>query len=52
MYEIWRYENTCITFSYSNMKMLSEIEKHEDNSVCREFIIHPDGVISGAGIKK
>ena len=26
----------------------SEIEKTEDNSVCREFIIHPDGTISGS----
>lgn len=48
VYEIWRCENTCITFSYSNMKMLSEVEKHEDDSVCREFIIHPDGVVSGS----
>ncbi len=48
VYEIWKYKDTLITFSYSNMKMLSEIEKAEDNSVCREFIIHPDGTISGS----
>ena len=48
VYEIWKYKDILITFSYSNMKMLSEIEKTEDNSVCREFIIHPDGTISGS----
>ena len=48
VYEIWKYKDTLITFSYSNMKMLSEIEKTEDDSVCREFILHPDGTISGS----
>lgn len=48
VYEIWKYKNTLITFSYSNMKMLSEVEKTEDDHVCREFIIHPDGTISGS----
>ena len=48
VYEIWKYNDTFITFSYSNMKMLTEVEKIEDNRVCREFIIHPDGTISGS----
>lgn len=48
VYEIWKYNDTYITFSYSNMKMLSEVEKIEDNAVCREFIIHPDGTIAGS----
>ena len=30
------------------MKMLSEIEKDENDLVCREFIIHPNGTISGS----
>lgn len=48
VYEIWKYNGTFITFSHSNMKMLSEIEKDENDSVCREFIIHPNGTISGS----
>lgn len=48
VYEIWKYNDTYITFSYSNMKMLSEVEKIEDDAVCREFIIHPDGTIAGS----
>lgn len=48
VYEIWKYKDTLITFSYSNMKMLSEVEMVEDDSVCREFIIHPDGTITGS----
>ena len=48
VYEIWKYNGTFITFSHSNMKMLSEIEIDENDSVCREFIIHPNGTISGS----
>lgn len=48
VYEIWNYNGINITFSYSNMNMLSDIENTEDNRVCREFIIHPNGVISGS----
>lgn len=28
--------------------VLSEVEKTEDDHVCREFIIHPNGTISGS----
>lgn len=48
VYEIWEHEGTSITFSYSNMKMLYEVEEKEQGNVCREFIIHPNGVISGS----
>ena len=48
VYEIWKYNDVLITFSYSNMKMLSAVEKIEDDAVCREFIIHPDGTIAGS----
>lgn len=48
VYEIWNYHDTNITFSYSDMKALSEIEKTESDSIIREFIIHPDGKISGS----
>ena len=48
VYEIWKYNDTYITFSYSNMKMLGAVEKVEDDAVCREFIIHPDGTIAGS----
>ena len=48
IYEIWRYNKTQILFSYSNMKMLYEVEENEPDSVCREFIIHPNGIVSGS----
>ena len=48
VYEIWNNGKTDITFSYSNMKMLYEVESKENKSVCREFIIHPNGIISGS----
>lgn len=52
VYEIWKYNDIFITFSYSNMKMLNKVEKEEDDAVCREFIIHPDGTISGSWNKE
>ena len=48
VYEIWNYDGINITFSYSNMNMLSNVESIEDERVCREFIIHPNGIISGS----
>ena len=48
VYEIWNYDGIDITFSYSNMNMLNSVESTEDDRVCREFIIHPNGVISGS----
>lgn len=48
VYEIWNYNGINITFSYSNMDMLSKVEQNEPDNVCREFIIHPNGVISGS----
>ena len=48
IYEIWKYNGTQILFSYSNMKMLYDVEAKESDSVCREFIIHPNGIVSGS----
>lgn len=48
VYEIWNYDGIDITFSYSNMNMLNNVESTEDDRVCREFIIHPNGIISGS----
>ena len=48
VYETWKHNSLPITFSYSNMSMLYNVEKDEDERVCREFIIHPDGVVSGS----
>lgn len=48
VYEIWDYNGIYITFSYSNMNMLSNVENIEDERICREFIIHPNGIISGS----
>lgn len=48
IYEIWNDSGTPVLFSYSNMKMLYEVEETESESVCREFIIHPNGIVSGS----
>ena len=43
VYEIWNNGTTDITFSYSDMSMLLKNEETEDDGICREFIIHPNG---------
>ena len=48
VYEIYNYNGKDVTFSYSDMKMVREIEKTEDDKVFREFICHPTGTISGS----
>lgn len=48
VYEIYNYNGKDVTFSYSDMQMLREIEKVEDDTIFREFICHPDGMISGS----
>lgn len=48
VYEIWKAFGVDVTFSYSNMKMLRERENCESDDVFREFIIHPDGMVSGS----
>lgn len=48
VYEVWNTGKTDVTFSYSNMKMLREVEEKEPKEICREFIIHPNGIISGS----
>lgn len=48
VYEIYNNGNKDITFSYSNMEMLREVEKNESDDIVREFICHPDGIISGS----
>lgn len=48
VYEIYNNGRTDITFSYSDMKMLRTIEKQESEDVFREFICHPDGLVSGS----
>jgi len=49
-YEVWNDEYTDITFSYSNMTFLKRTESIEPDGFFREFIIHPDGVISGSWV--
>ena len=49
-YEVWNDEYTDITFSYSNMAFLKRTESIEPDGFFREFIIHPDGVISGSWV--
>lgn len=48
VYEIYNYNGKDVTFSYSDMKMLREVEKEEGDNIIREFICHPNGVISGS----
>ena len=48
VYEIYNYNHKDITFSYSDMKMVREVEKEENDNIFREFICHPNGTISGS----
>lgn len=48
VYETWEKDGKQITFSYSNMNLLTTEEEKEDDSICREFILHPNGVFSGS----
>ena len=48
VYEIYDTGSTRVTFSYSNMKMLREVEQTESEDFFREFILHPNGVLSGS----
>lgn len=52
VYEIWKINNTTITFSYADMDLLLSSEKNEGLEVCREFILHPDGTFGGSWDKK
>lgn len=53
IYETWDCvtkdnKHIDVTFSYSDMEILREVEKHESSSVIREFICHPNGHICGS----
>lgn len=49
VYEIYEMPNgKNVTFSYSNMAMLRELEHVESENKIREFIIHPNGLVSGS----
>lgn len=48
VYEIWNNGMIDITFSYSNMNMLLNHEPNEDERICREFVVHPNGTITGS----
>jgi molybdenum cofactor biosynthesis enzyme MoaA len=47
VYEIYNNGETDVTFSYSNMELLRKYEVNE-NDFYREFIIHPNGYVSGS----
>ena len=51
VYEIWNIDGVNVTFSYSDMRSLDALEKIEDESNIREFIIHPDGVVAGSWLE-
>lgn len=46
VYEIYNNGQTDITFSYSDMKLLLQQEHNEDDNKVREFILHPNGIVS------
>ena len=48
VYETWRFMDTDITFSHSNMKLLKDMEQVEPDNILREIVVHPDGLISGS----
>lgn len=53
IYETWGLptkdgKTTDVTFSYSDMKMLREVEQEESSEYIREFIIHPTGRVCGS----
>jgi molybdenum cofactor biosynthesis enzyme MoaA len=48
VYETWERNGKQVTFSYSNMNLLTREEEKENESICREFILHPNGVFSGS----
>lgn len=48
VYEIWNYHGVNVTFSYSDMKSLIELEKTEPDEIVREFILHPNGNVCGS----
>lgn len=47
VYEVYNNGMVDVTFSYSNMELLRKYEKNEENFY-REFIIHPNGYVSGS----
>ena len=48
MYETWKYRGKELTLSYSDMKALEYLESKEPENVCREFILHPNLILSGS----
>lgn len=48
VYETWNYKGLNITLSHSNMRLLYNLEKTEDDRILREIIVHPDGLVSGS----
>ena len=48
VYETWNLNGNMITLSHSNMALLKKLEQQEDDSVLREIIVHPDGLVSGS----
>lgn len=48
VYETHNIEGIDVTFSYSDMKALEDQELDEDDNFIREFIIRPDGTLSGS----
>lgn len=47
-YECWNMGGVLVNFSYSDMAKVLEMERQEDEAIFREFICHPNGVISGS----
>ena len=48
IYETFKLSGVSITFSYSDMYMLQQCEKKEHSNFMREFVVTPNGAISGS----
>lgn len=52
VYETYKFFDTCITLSWSNMLKLKEYNESHDSNFLEEIIVHPDGTVSGSWNKK
>lgn len=48
VYEVWKINNSQVTFSYSDMNTLIKEEDKEAGTNIRELVLHPNGTFSGS----
>lgn len=52
VYETYKFLDTNITLSWSNMKELREYNESHQSNFLEEIIVHPDGMVTGSWNKK